>query len=149
MLRSATAAVLCTLCFAAPASAEADADNAIKYRQQLYKVLGASITGIAMNLKQEVTFPGDVPAFADSIALTLPHIKAATEQNTAGQGSATTKAKPAIWSDWGTFEELADEAVAASAKLQEAAASGDMAAVGQATQTMGAACKACHDKFRE
>lgn len=140
---------LCAVLMAGPALAESDPDKAIEYRQQLYRSLGANLTGIVLNLRQEVAFPENVPIHAANLAAIMPLIKAATEQDTANQGSAKTQAKPEIWADWATFERLADAANVEAQKLAEVAASGDMAAIGAQVQATGGACKECHDRFRE
>ncbi|TVQ34516.1 MAG: cytochrome c [Geminicoccaceae bacterium] len=131
-----------------PVAADTAPDKAIEYRQQLYQTLGANLTAIVLNLRQEVAFQENIPTHADTLAAILPLIKAATEQNTAGQGSARTQAKPEIWSDWDTFARLADESVTAGQRLAEVAAAGDMQALGQQVQATAATCRACHDRFR-
>ena len=149
MHRTTKVLALCTLCLAGPALAQSAPDKAIEYRQQLYRSLEANLIGIVLNLRQEVAFPENVPVHASNLAAIMPLIKAATEQNTAGQGSAKTEAKPAIWDDWATFERLADAATAQAEKLAEVVATGDMAAIGAQVQATGGACKECHDRFRE
>lgn len=143
------AVLLGGLAVAVPAQADADPDKAIEYRQQLYRTLGANLTAIVLNLRDEVSFAENVPTHADTIAAILPLVKAATAQDTAGQGSATTRARPVLWSEWDTFERLHGDAVAQSQQLAEVAATGDMAALGPEVQAMAGTCRACHDRFRE
>ncbi|MFW5680465.1 MAG: c-type cytochrome, partial [Pseudomonadota bacterium] len=133
---------------AAPAWAQAAPDKAIEYRQQVYKTLGANLTAIALNLRQEVSFAENIPAHADALAAVIPLVAGATEQNTAGQGSAQTEAKPEIWDEWDEFVELAEDSEAAVMELANVADSGDMQAIGAQLQATAASCKACHDRFR-
>ncbi len=150
MLR--TLVVSCALGCAAMAGsawAEAEPDNAIKYRQQVYATLGANLTAIVMNLKGEVAFPDAVPAHASVLADAAPLALAAMTQDTAGQGSARTQAKTEIWANWDEFTSLHEDMVAATVQLASAAETGDMAAVGQQVQVVGGTCKACHDKYRD
>ncbi len=150
MLRTTmTALVLGAGLVSGTALGQADPDNAIKYRQQIYKTLGANITGVVMNLKGEVEFPDAVAVHAQTLADTAPLALPAMMQNTAGQGSAQTQAKAELWDDWADFESLHDDMESAAMELAAAASAGDMAAVGQATQALGGACKACHDKYRD
>jgi cytochrome c556 len=150
MLRTTTVAlVLGAGLVAGTAMAQADPDNAIKYRQQIYQTLGANITGIVMNLKGEVSFPDNVPAHAQALAAAAPLALGAMEQNTAGEGSAQTQAKAEIWDEWDDFVGLHEDMEAAAVALAEVAGSGDMRAVGQQVQALGATCKACHDKYRD
>ena len=60
-----------------------------------------------------------------------------------------TRAKAAIWADQSTFVRLHNEMLGAARALQAATVSGDVAAMTSARTTLGGACKACHDKFRE
>ncbi len=143
------AVLLGGLVLAGPAAAQAEPDKAIEYRQQLFKTLGANLTAIVLNLRQEVSFAENVPTHANTLAAILPLIEAAVEQDTAGQGSARTAAKPEIWSDWDTFSRLANEATAEAELLAEVAAGGDMQALGQQVQAMAGSCRACHDRFRD
>lgn len=150
MLRTLITActVGCAL-LAGAAVADTDPDNAIKYRKAVLQPLGANLTGIAMNAKGEVAFPDAVPAHAQMVAAAAPLLLPAFEQNTAGEGSAQTKAKDAIWDDWDSFAELANDLEVAAAELASVADAGDMAAVGRQLGAVGGTCKACHDKFRE
>ena len=150
MLRMTTIAlVLGAGLLAGTAMAQADPDNAIKYRQQIYKTLGANITGIVMNLKGEVALPDNVPAHAQALAAAAPLALGAMAQNTAGEGSAQTQAKAGIWDDWDDFESLHGAMEEAALELAAVAESGDMRAIGQQVQMLGGTCKDCHDKYRD
>ncbi len=131
------------------ADAETTPDNAIKYRQAVLQTLGAGLTGVSMNLKGEVTIPDAIPEHAAAVAAAAPLIAPAFEQDTAGQGSARTKAKSDIWASWDDFQQLAGDTEEAAMALADVAATGDNRAIGQQLQTLGASCKACHDKYRD
>ena len=137
------------LTLATPVHADIDPDKAIEYRQQLFRTLTANLTGIVLNVRGDVDFAENVPTHANTIAATLPMIKGALEIDTAGQGSARTRAKPEIWSDWSTFERLYGDAVTQAERLAEVASSDDLGAVAPEVQAMASACSACHDRFRD
>jgi cytochrome c556 len=60
-----------------------------------------------------------------------------------------TKAKPDIWSDPAGFKKAADDLVAAANKLAMLAKADDAAAIPAQVKVVGAACIACHRKFKE
>lgn len=131
------------------ALAQADPDNAIKYRQQIFQTLGANLTAVVMNLKGEVSFPDAVAVHARTVADTAPLIVPAMAQDTAGQGARDTDALAKIWDNWDDFTAKADDLEAAAVRLAELAGGDDMAALGAQVQEVGAACKACHDDYRD
>jgi cytochrome c556 len=66
-----------------------------------------------------------------------------------GTDSGDTRARPEIWTDNDTFKERAERLQAETAKLVDAAKSGD---AGQLKTQVGAtakACSNCHDDFRK
>ncbi len=128
-------------------TALADANDSIKYRQNAMKTVGAQMGSIVAILKGEVD---NKPALARHVALigeatsteiTIP----AFTPNTDGQGDRETTATAAIWSDWDKFEKGLKELEAAGQAAAEAGA--DIGA--DEVKALGAACKACHDNFRQ
>lgn len=150
MLRAiVTACALGCAVAAGAAVAETDPDNAVKYRQAVLQTMGANLTGIAMNVRGEVAFPDAVAVHAALVAEASPLLLPSFEQNTAGQGSAQTKAKDAIWDNWEEFAQMARDTEAAALELASIAESGDRSAIGRQLGAVGATCKACHDKYRD
>ncbi len=150
MSRILPLACLVGCCFAGGvALAQADPDNAIKYRQQIFQTLGANLTAVVMNLKGEVSFPDAVAVHARTVAATAPLIVPAMEQNTAGEGARETDALAKIWDNWDDFTSKAEDLEAAAVRLAELAEGDDMAAVGAQVQQVGGACKSCHDAYRD
>ncbi len=143
MLRTLIAAAL-AVCIAGPALADADA--AIKYRKNAMKAVGSQMGSIVAILKGEVDNKdalGEHAALmggATSMAITVPAFK----MNTDGQGSEKTTATADVWNDWAKFEKgLADMEKAGKAMAMAGAdASFDE------VKALAAACKACHDDFR-
>jgi cytochrome c556 len=60
-----------------------------------------------------------------------------------------SEAKANIWSDAAGFSAKASALQVQAAKLNHAAAAGDVAAVKAQFRPTGAACKACHDTYRQ
>jgi cytochrome c556 len=150
MLR--TTAIVCVVgaCLAGGvAFAQAEPDNAIKYRQTIYQTLGANLTAVVMNLKGEVDFPDAVAVHAQTVAAAAPLVLPAMEQNTAGEGSADTEALAKIWDNWDDFASKAEDMEAAAMQLAEIAQGGDMQAIGAQVQEVAGTCKSCHDEYRD
>lgn len=63
-------------------------------------------------------------------------------------GSVKTRVKPELFENKAEVGKVAKDFIAAANNLSKVAASGDKAAVKKAFGDMGAACKACHEKFR-
>ena len=65
-----------------------------------------------------------------------------------GSGGAGTSARPEIWTDFVGFKDAAEANYFAAEALINAAAKQDGASAREALQTIGATCKACHQKFK-
>lgn len=144
MTRTLIAAALAA-CIAGPALADADA--AIKYRQDAMQTIGAQMGSIVAILKGEVDNKAAlanhaaIMGEATSTAITIPAFKT----NTDGEGSVKTTATGKVWSDWAKFEEGLMELEKAGQAM--AAAGAD--ATFEEVKALGAACKSCHDNFRD
>lgn len=147
--RAIFAAAALAAAVVAPAAANAmDAENAVKYRQQVMKAIGAYTNNVVMVLKGEVPYSDQLLPSAKMLADTAKLSLLTFEENTADSGVKTT-ATAEIWSDWEKFsggmkmmEERTDALVAA-------VESGDKGAIGAAVKKVGETCKGCHDNFRE
>jgi cytochrome c556 len=150
MLRTTALVCVVSACLGyGVAFAQAEPDNAIKYRQTIYQTLGANLTAVVMNLKGEVGFPEAVPVHAETVADTAPLVLSAMRQNTAGEGSADTEALDKIWDNWADFAEKAEEMEAAALQLAAIAEEGDRPAIAAQVEELGATCKSCHDDYRD
>lgn len=144
------AAALATLA-AAPAGAQSlsfnKAEDAIRYRQGAFNVLGAHFSRLGAMANGRAPFDPKAAAEHAAVIETLARLP------WAGFGPGTDKgaphrAEPAVWSDAAKFNQGAERMQAEVVKLGSAARSGNLdqlkAAFGSAAQT----CKACHDNFR-
>lgn len=123
-------------------------DRAIKYRQGVLQAMGWNFFGILGPMAK-----GEIPYNKEKAvkAATWTHELAAMPFDGFIPGSDTgapTKAKPEIWKDRAKFDKLAHDMQAETVKLVAAAQTGDPAALRKAVTATGAACKACHDDFR-
>lgn len=140
----ATIAVLASL----PAAAQFQKpEDAIKYRQAAFTVMGNHVGRIGAMAAGRAPFDAKAAAESAHIVNTLAALPMA------GFGPGTDKglpyrAKPEIWSDAAKFKAAGDKMVTEVAKLEAAAKSGSLDAIKAAMGAVGGSCKACHDDFR-
>jgi cytochrome c556 len=92
---------------------------------------------------------GDLAAIAQRSAAILERAQRISAQFPAGsETGGNTNALPAIWTDKATFDQRAADLVARVREMEAAARSGDRAALQASVRSTGAACQACHDRFR-
>lgn len=143
------AALLLTACsslFAGSAFAQAKPEDAIKYRQGVYRVIGWNFGAMAAMVKGDR--PYDAAAFARNAEIVAFMSKLPLEGFVAGSETGETKAKPEIWLDMDDFKAKLEKMQGEAAKLAEVSKGGDFAAIKAQFGETGKACKACHDKFR-
>ena len=146
--RLALAALAVTL--ATTAAAEMKPEEQIKTRQAGYTFMSWNMGKIKANLGGDYNAK-QVEAAANAIAGIANSGMGAlfgpgTDQSI---GDVKTAVKPAFFKEQDNVGKLAKDYVAAANTLQKVAATGDQAAVKQAFGDLGAACKACHDKYRQ
>jgi len=133
---------------ALPATAQnKQAEQAIKYRQAAYTVLGTNF-GIAAAMATG-KMPYDAKAFQTRVDRVV--FMATIVPETFGPGSdagAPTKAKKEIWTSQPEFQKLMKDMQDKTAALAVAAKSNDLEKIKPAFGAAGGACKACHDKFK-
>ena len=134
----------CTLCTGA--AAQVKPEDAIKYRQGVYRVMGWNFGPMAAMAKDEK--PYDAAAFARHAEIVAFMSKLPIEGFIPGSDKGETKAKPEIWSDMDDFKAKLEKMQNEAAKLAEVAKGGDFNAVKAQLGETGKACKACHDKYR-
>jgi cytochrome c556 len=124
----------------------AKAEDAIKYRQGAFTVLGAHFSRIGAMVSGRA--PYDAAAAAENAAV----VAAVGKLPFAAFGPGTDagrdhRARPEIWRDAAKFKAAADRMTDAVAKLPAAAS--DPAALKTAFGAAAASCKGCHDDFRK
>ena len=120
-------------------------EDAIKYRQSVFTVLGNSFGKIGAVVKGEAPYnKDDVSKNVAIVAMmsTLPW-------QAFGAGTEGGKAQPAIWSDSAKFKAASEKMQLAVVDLNKAAQSGDLESIKKAFGATGQTCKGCHDDFRK
>ncbi len=133
---------------ALPASAQfAKPEDAVKYRQSAYALMGAHFSRIGAMANGRVPFDAKVAAENAEIVATVAKLPWAAF----GPGTdkvTGSKAKPEIWTEQVKFKEGADKMMAETTKLAAAAKTGNLDALKTAFGATAATCKSCHDAYR-
>lgn len=128
----------------APPSKE---EQAIKYRQSVYKVILWNFGPMAGMAQGKI--PYDAQAFAhhaERVATMAPML---LEGYPEGSGTgAKTRARPEIWENKADFTELMHAMEEKTAALAVVAKDGDFEKSKAAFGEAASACKACHEKYR-
>ena len=143
----ALAAAAALLATGASAQSFQKPEDAIKYRQGAFRVMGAHFGALGAMANGRAPFDAAAASrHADVIAL-VSHLPFAGF--VPGSEKGETRAKPEIWIEPAKFKGNAEKMQDAVGKLATAAKSGNLdtmkAACGPAAQT----CTACHDDFRK
>jgi cytochrome c556 len=143
-----TLVVAAALSVLSPLAAQAQfakPEDAIKYRQSAFSLIGAHFGRIGAMVNGRV--PYDAKTAADNAALVATLSRLPGGAFPAGSESGmNTRAKPEIWRDNAKFVAAYEKMVAEVGKLP--AAAGDAGALKTAFGAAAATCKGCHDDFR-
>ncbi len=150
MKKSFVAAVLAVTLggLAGAASAQMKPEVLVKQRQSAMTLIGKYWGPIAGMASGKVS-----PYNADVVARNATYLENLAQmpwdgfhENTKGE---TSRALPAVWSEKGKFDELAQRLQSETAKLGQVARAKDEAGVKQQYAAVGKVCGACHENFRE
>ena len=142
----AVAAMAATLVSGAAQAQFAKPEDAVKYRQSAFTVMGNHMGRINGQLKADKP---NVQVIQSSAALVEIMSKLPYEAFVPGSESiGNTKAKPELFKDTAKIKELAEKMQAEVVKLSAAAKGGDVKAIQAQFGNVGQACKACHDDYR-
>ena len=122
-------------------------EDAIKYRQAAYTVMGNHFGRIAAMAQGKVPF--DAKTAADNAVIVSEMSK--LPFTAFGEGTdkgLPNRAKPEIWKEAAKFKAAAEKMQGEVAKLDAAAKGGNLDAIKAAVGAVGSSCKACHDDFR-
>lgn len=138
-----------TLSLATTAVAQVKPEDQIKFRQAGYSFMSWNMGKIKANLEGQFDAK-EVEAAANAIAgIANSRMGALYGPGTDKEiGNVKTRVKPEFFQNKEEVGKLAKDFIAAANNLSKVAASGDKAAVKKAFGDTGAACKACHEKFR-
>ena len=140
--------VIC-LSLATTAVAQVKPEDQIEIRQAGYSFMSWNMGKIRTNLEGQFDAK-QVEAAANAIAgIANSGMGALYGPGTDKDiGSVKTRVKPELFENKAEVGKVAKDFIAAANNLSKVPASGDKAAVKKAFGDMGAACKACHEKFR-
>lgn len=129
------------------AFAQAKPEDAIKYRQGVYKIIGWNFGPMAAVVKGEK--PYDKEAFARNAANVEFLAKLALEGFlVAGSDKGDTKAKSEVWSKMEDFKARMTKMNEETAKLAAVAKTGSFDDIKKQFGATGASCKSCHDTYK-
>jgi cytochrome c556 len=136
------------LSLAAPASAQfAKPEDAIKYRQSAFSVMGTHFGRLGAMANGKVPFDAKIAADNAAVVAAMTKLPWAAFGPGPDKGDAS-KSKPQVWTEQAKFKEGADKLLAESAKLDAAAKTGNLDALKAAFTATAGTCKSCHDSFR-
>ncbi len=134
---------------AGPPSPEQLAQQSVDTRQGLQKVMGFEMGPLGAMLKNKMPFDAAVAGKnagnIAALASLQPDIFAADTR----KFTLKTKAREGIWTNKSDFDSKSNDLVKAAQDAVTAAKTGDKGATLKAVATMGKACGACHDNFRD
>lgn len=149
MSRLALSAAWLAALVAVPALAQpttfATPKEAIKFRQSTLKEMQQNFKRVADMASGKADFDAKVAESSAARAAELIQLPWAAF----GPGTEGGKARPAVWSEPDKFKAAQERGKEEVGKLAVAAKTGDLAAIKAAIGSAGAACKNCHDSFRE
>jgi cytochrome c556 len=146
--RLATTLLLSALCFTVQAQAQfATPEQAIKYRQGAFSVMGAHFSRIAMMAQGIQPYDAKVAQENAELVSSLAKLPF-TAFGTGTEKGAPNRAKDDIWKEAAKFKGFTDRMLIEVGRLDAAAKTGDVEAVKTAAGNLGKSCKACHDDFR-
>lgn len=129
-------------------AADERTEAAVETRQGLLKTVGFYIGPIVGMARQQIPYDAErVKYNAERISELAPMIPDVFRHDTRG-ADVTTEALDGIWENQDDFADKAATVSARAADLAAATAEGQGAAM-NAFGAMGAACKACHDEYRQ
>ena len=132
----------------ANAATPADVAAFMHDRHERYEEIGDAMKGINRELKGGSPAVPTIQRHAAQIAQFAPQVPSLFPPGTGPETGHRTRAKAEIWSDAQTFRQRAEAFNAAASRFNQAAQSGDVAAIRAALPGLGDSCKNCHDRFR-
>ena len=144
--KSALALLIASACFTL-AQAQVKPEQAIGYRKAAYHVIVWNWSPMAGMVRG--TIPYDKAKFERNAKRIAQIAPALLEGFPAGSDKgAPTEALPAIWQTWPDFLAKMKTFETETASLAKVSRTGDFEKVKVQFAKVGAACKACHDKYK-
>ena len=151
-------AALTALCVAAGAALAADptppampttpAGQALMARQAHFREQSAGFKAINDELKKDAPDKAVILANATKIKGTAAGLPTWFPKGSGPETGLKTAAKAEIWTDAEGFATAATQLQTETVKLEQLAMAGDLDAIKAQDRAVGAACNACHSKYR-
>lgn len=125
-------------------------EDAVRYRQAAYTIIGWNFKPIGAMVKGEMPF--DAAAIARHAQFVDLMSQTVMEGFTKGSGPdvvKNTEAKANIWKNWDKFEADMKDFRTQAAALAEVAKGGDEAAIKAQFAKTAETCKTCHKEFKK
>ena len=122
--------------------------KAVLARQAHYKELQKTLGGMVGELRKDAPDKALVAADAAAAKGLIQQLPTWFPKGSGPEAGVKTAAKAEIWTDAAGFDAAVTKAQAEAAKLADVAAAGDLDAIKAQARTLGAACNACHEKYR-
>ncbi len=122
-------------------------EDAIKYRQGAFTIMGNHMARIGAMAQGRTPFDAKVAADNAAIVLTVSRLPFGAFGEGTDKGMPH-RAKAEIWKDNAKFKAAAEKMIGEVTKLEAAAKAGNLDGMRSAFGAVGASCKACHDDFR-
>lgn len=126
--------------------AQAKPEEAIKYRQGAYKVIGWNMAPMAAMVKGDV--PYNKEAFARHAEIVAFVSKLTLEGFTPGTDKGETKVKPEAFAKMDDFKARMSKMTDETAKLAAVAKTGSFDEIKKQFGATGSSCKSCHDEYK-
>lgn len=137
-----------TTVIAAEAGKHDPIDAAIAYRKSVYHVIVWNFSQMSGMMRGKTPYDAaDFAKRAERVAALSTQLEEGFIPNSGGRDS--TEAKAEIWSNWDDFKVKLGDFERESKALAEVAKAGKLDDVKAQHAKVGAACKACHDKYKQ
>jgi cytochrome c556 len=124
-------------------------DQAVKYRQSVYKVILWNFGPMAAMARGQAAWDqAEFSRRAERVATMAPMLLEGYPAGSGPEAGVHTRAKPELWKDMDDFRSLMKSMEGKAADLATVARSGDADKTRAAFGELGKACGACHDKYR-
>lgn len=145
LITGAVAALIVALGLSTHAVADAQPEDAIKFRHAVMQTMAGNINAFMLIAFDKVDGGDYLQTHADALATSSAELDILFP---AGSGDGETHALPSIWEDTDQFAEAIARIQETALDLKAAVAGGDRKAIKGAFASLGKACKGCHENFR-
>jgi len=131
------------------AAATTPGGKAVLARQAHYKDLGKAFGGLNGELRKDSPDKAALAAGGAAVNTLAQALPSWFPKGSGPEAGVKTAAKAEIWTDAAGFAAAVGKLQGETAKLQEVATAGDLDAIKAQVRATGAACKNCHDQYRQ